>query len=349
MSFSRPALAELINRTRNDIISRLPDPDVLRRNNADVYARALSGLSHGLYGYLDWLSRQLIYDTADTDYLDRWASIWGITRKAATTAGGNITLTGSNGVTVPAGTELAAFDGVLYATQADATMASGTASVAVLAVATGAAGNRATGQLLTLQTAPEGVNSTATAGALTGGADVETDDALRGRLLARIKRPPQGGAKADYEGWALEVTGVTRAWVYPLELGAGAVTVRFMMDDTYADGIPLSGDVSAVAAHIDPLRPVTAAVTVVAPVAAALNFTIAGLSPATTAVKAAVGQELRDLIAREAEPGGTLLLSHIREAISIAAGELDHSLTSPSANVTNTTGHITTMGTITWT
>ena len=37
-----------------------------------------------------------------------------------------------------------------------------------------------------------------------------------------------------------------------------------------------------------------------------------------------------------------------REAISIAAGEVDNVLTSPSANVTNTTGAITIMGTITW-
>ncbi len=100
-------------------------------------------------------------------------------------------------------------------------------------------------------------------------------------------------------------------------------------------------------ARIGDRRPVCADVTVAAPIAAPLDLTIT-LTPSSDAVKAAVEAELRDLIARETEPGGTLLLSHIQEAISIAAGETDHVLTAPSANVTPAAGHITTFGAITW-
>ncbi len=89
--------------------------------------------------------------------------------------------------------------------------------------------------------------------------------------------------------------------------------------------------------------------TVVAPIAVPLNFTISGLNPSNQTVKDAIAAELADLLAREAAPGGTILISHIREAISVAAGEYDHVLTSPSANVTHTTGQIAVMGTITWT
>jgi uncharacterized phage protein gp47/JayE len=348
MAFNRPSLLDLINRTRNDIVSRLPGIDILRRHNAEVYARALSGAAHGLYSFIDWLSRQLIYDTAEGAWLERWATIWGITRKAAAVASGSVTFTGSNGAVIPSGAVLAAYDGVLYETTAEGTIASGSAVVAVVAASSGVSGNRATGQTFTLQSPISGVTASAVVGAMAGGTDIENDDSLRGRLLSRIKQPPQGGSKADYSTWALAVAGVTRAWVYPLELGAGTVTVRFMMDGTYADGIPLAGDVTAVAAYIDPLRPVTAAVTVVAPVAVPLDFTITGLNPSTAAVKAAITESLTDLIAREATPGGTLYLSHIREAISGAAGEFDHVLTTPAANVTNTTGNISTMGTITW-
>jgi uncharacterized phage protein gp47/JayE len=348
MAFNRPTLLDLINRTRNDIVSRLPDIDILRRHNAEVYARSLSGAAHGLYGFIDWLSRQLIYDTAEGKWLERWASIWGITSKAAASASGSVTFTGSNGAVILSGTALAAYDGVLYETAAEGTIASGSAVVSVAAVSAGIAGNRAAGQTFTLQAPISGVSASAVAGAMAGGADIENDDSLRSRLLTRIKQPPQGGSGADYVAWALEVPGVTRAWIYPLELGAGTVTVRFMMDGAYADGIPLVGDAAAVAAHIDPKRPVTAAVTVVAPVAVPLDFTITGLSPSTVAVKAAITLALADLIAREAIPGGTIYLSHIREAISGAAGEIDHVLTAPAANVTNTTGNISTMGAITW-
>ena len=348
MTYQRPALPDIITRMRDDMVSRMPNGEVLRRSNAEVYSRSLAGAVHGLYGYLDWIARQLIYDTADSDMLERWAGIWGLTRKVAGYASGPVTLTGLDGAIVPAGAFLTAYDGLQYQVFADATIVGGTAPATVYCETAGLIGNRPAGQTLNLQSAIAGVNTSAVAGALVGGAEIESDDSLRSRFLIRIKQPPMGGSKFDYVNWALAVAGVTRAWCYPTEGGAGTVTVRFMMDNTYANGIPLAGDVAAVAAYIDPLRPVTALVTVAAPVAVPLNFTIASLSPATAAVKAAVTENLTDLIRREAQPGGTLYLSHIREAISAALGEIDHSLTSPAANVVNTTGNITTMGTITW-
>jgi uncharacterized phage protein gp47/JayE len=165
-------------------------------------------------------------------------------------------------------------------------------------------------------------------------------------LLARIQQPPHGGADYDYVNWALEVAGVTRAWVYPMELGLGTVTVRFVRDND-ASIIPDAGEVAAVYDYIEARRPVTADLTVLAPVAVPLNFSIA-VTPNTAAVKAAVETELRDLLLREAEPAGTILLSHIREAISLAAGESNYTMTSPNADVTNTTGSMTTFGAITW-
>jgi uncharacterized phage protein gp47/JayE len=78
-----------------------------------------------------------------------------------------------------------------------------------------------------------------------------------------------------------------------------------------------------------------------------LNFNIE-LTPNSLTVKAAVEAELRDLLLREAAPGVTLLISHVREAISTAVGETDHVLISPTANQTYTTGQMPTFGSITW-
>ena len=344
--YSRPTLSEIVTRTRADLVSRLSADDILRRADADVYARVLAGLAHGLYGYVDWLANQIIYDTAEAEFLARWASIWGVTRKPASTATGSVTFAVSSGAVIPSGTLLQALDGVQYQTTADATVTVPTATASVAALVAAAAGNRTTGQTLTLTSPIVGVQSSATAGALTGGADLESDDDLRARLIDRIQQPPHGGDAHDYVTWALEVPGVTRAWCFPLELGEGTVTVRFVRDDD-ASLIPDAGEVAAVQAYIDALRPVTAAVTVVAPTAVPLAFSIA-VAPDTTAVKAAVQAELSDLIAREAKPGGTISLSHIRAAISAAAGEDNYTMSAPSADVTNTAGNMTTLGTITW-
>lgn len=347
MSFARPTLADLIQRVNNDVLSRLATDDVLRRADAQVYARVMGGVAHGLYGFIEWLSSQVIYDTAELEYLERWCSIWGVTRIPAAAATGSVTFAAQAGASIPAGTLLQALDGVQYALTADAIVSAPSATAPVAAVVAAAAGNRVTGQTLTLVSPVVGVQPTATAGTLSGGADLETDDALRDRLLARIQQPPQGGCATDYVAWALQVAGVTRAWVYAQELGIGTVTVRFARD-LDASPIPDAGEVAAVQAYIDARRPVTAQVTVVAPVAVPLNFTISGLTPSTAAVQAAVQAELADLLLREATPGGTLLLSHIRAAISAATGETDYVLTSPAANVVNTTGNMSTMGTITW-
>lgn len=348
MPFSRPSLSDLITRIRDGIFSRLSF-EQLRRSDAEVYGKELAGASHELHGHLQFIAQNVIYDTATSEYLDRWAGIWLTTpRIPAAAAVGNATFTGTNGTLIPAGSVLVSAAGVEYATDADATIAGGTALAAVTAITGGANTNLVAGSLLSLTTPIADINSTVTvdANALTQGADQEDDIKLRARLLARIQQPPHGGADYDYVNWALEVPGVTRAWVYPQELGLGTVTVRFVRDND-ASIIPDAGEVTAVYDYIEARRPVTANLTVVPPVAVPLNFTIA-VTPNTAAVKAAVETELRDLITRESEPAGTILLSHIREAISIAAGESNYTMTSPNADVTNTVGNMTTFGAITW-
>lgn len=346
--FNRPALADLIDRIRADVLQRLAAADPLRRADSEVYSRALAGGVHGMYGYLDWMSRQLMPDTAEAEYLDRWASIWlSIPRKAAVAATGTVAFTLQAGAVIPAGTVLRAFDGIEYQTTVAATVIGLAAAAPIVTLVAGIAGNRATGQTLNLASPITGVQTAAlTSGSIAGGAELESDADLRARILARIQNPPHGGVAFDYETWAKEVYGVTRAWIYPGELGSGTISIRFMRDGDI-NPIPDASAVAAVQAYIDARRPITAQITVVAPVAVPQNFSIA-LTPNTTAMQAAVTAALANLIQREASPGGTILLSHINEAIALSAGEIDHVLSVPAASVVSTTGNITTMATITW-
>lgn len=350
MAFQRPTLPELIDRIQADIEARLPGADPrLRRSLLGALAHAEAGAVHGLHGRLSYLADQILPDSADAEHLERWADIWGVQRKAASPAGGDVDFTGTDGSVIPEGTTLQRADGREYTTDAEATISSGSATVAVTAAEAGAGGNADAGTTLELTSPIAGVDSQATvaSGGITGGADRESDADLRARLGRRIRSRPRGGAADDYVTWALEVAGVTRAWVAPLALGPGTVTVRFMMDDTYDDGIPQSGDVDTVQAHIDEQAPVTALVTVAAPSPVALDPEIA-ISPDTTDVREAVEASLEDLLLRDGAPGVTLLESHIREAISLADGEDDHDLISPADDVAHAAGEIPVLGTITW-
>lgn len=350
MPFQRPTLTELVERSGQDFVSRLALAGAaLRRSVIGVLARVVAGAAHSLHGHLDYLAKQVFPDTSELEYLERQGALYGISRKAATFAVGDVTFTGTNGTLIPAGTVLQRSDALQYETDADATIASGTATAAVTALTSGDASNADAAVALTLVSPIIGVSSSATvaAGGLTLGSDQESDDDLRQRIKERIQFAPQGGAADDYVAWAKEVAGVTRAWTFPAELGAGTVTVRFVRDDD-ASIIPDAAEVTAVQEYIDERRPVTALVTVVAPVATPLNFTIA-VVPDTVATRAAVEAELRDLLNRdEIVPGGTLPLSQIRTSIGIAEGVTDYTLSAPSADVTRTTGQITTFGAITW-
>lgn len=351
MAFQRPSLTDLVAQVQSDIDVRLPGADSrLRRSALSVLAYVIAGTAHLLYGFIAWCARQILVDTAEAEILARHAGVWGVDRVAASFAAGPVTLTGLAASVIPAGTRLLRGDGAIYATQAEAVIAVNTVTVAVEAEVAGAAGNADAGVVLNLITPIAGVQSAAVvaAGGLTGGADEETDASLQARVLQRIRLPPHGGGSFDYVYWAKKVPGVTRVWEYPKALGLGTVTVRFMMDDTYADGIPQPADVAAVQAFIEGpyRRPVTAELFVVAPIADVLDVQISGLNPSTQAVRDAITASLRDLIRREAEPGGTILITHIREAISIAAGEYDHQLDVPAANVAHAAGHICVLGNV---
>jgi uncharacterized phage protein gp47/JayE len=353
MPFDRPTLAEVRDQIRRDFNARLPGADaLLRQSNLSVVADVVAGISYLHFGYQVWLSDQLFVDTCETAFLERWASIWGLTRKPAVAALGGVAVTGSPGATVPAGTEFQRGDRVRYQAPDGATLdGTGNATVAVEAESPGVAGDAATGTTVTTVGAIAGVTATGTVAApgIGGGADEETDDQLRLRLLARIQSPPHGGAAADYVAWMLEVPGVTRAWVVPRGQGGGTVVCYFAMDDAaHPHGIPTPADVAVVQAHLDTVRPVATQVFVLAPVAYPINVTIQTLTPDTPDVRAAVAAELTDTLYRHGAPGGTVYVSWLWEAVSLAAGEQHHTIAAPTANVTLAPSDLAVVGTVTY-
>ena len=350
VGFKRPTLDSLRRQIEADIAANLPQIDnLLPGTPLWAIQRALAGAVHIMHGRIDYAADQTNVLYAEDEYLDQWGVHWGITRKQATLAAGTATVEGTNGATIPTGTELRTTEsGLLYRTTASATVASGTATLALEAAEYGEAGNLAAGVSLGLVSPVAGVASRATVVTLDGGADIEGNTAYRARILARIHQAPHGGSAQDYVTWALEVPGVTRAWVYPNEAGPGTVVVRFMMDESYSNGVPLSGDVSDVLAYIEPRRPVCADVSVYAPSPFPVDVTVTALTPDNPEVRASATAELREMIKREGSPGGTLYQSWFWEAVSQATGGRHHIITAPSANITTASGQIPVLGTVTF-
>lgn len=345
MAFDRPTLRELITQMTTDA-EREAGAKQLRQSNLRVLPKVFAYACHGLYGFITWILKQLFADTAEAQYLERQASIQGIYRRAASKATGTLTVSYTEGATLPVGTIFMADDQTRYETTAEPEV--GSYAVPVQCLEAGTIGNREEGQTYTLVSPVTGVDAEAVGSEMAGGAEAESDGSLRERLLYRLRNPPRGGTATDYVAWAKEVPGVTRAWCFPKEQGIGTVVVRFATDELTDDGIPTSGMVQIVAYHIAESAPVTAATTVVAPVAKAVDFRIKDLIPDSESVRAQVEAELKSLFVREATPGEALLISHIRQAISSAAGEEDFELLEPTADVPADSTQLLVVGEVTY-
>lgn len=344
MPFETPSLPVLISRTQSDLAS-----ESLRRSDAQVLARTLSGTAYGLYGYLDWIADQILPDKADEETLERIAALrLNRPRNAAQPAEGSVNFSAAAGAVLDVDIVLQAGDGRMYRVTDGVTTVAGTNTTTIAAVEAGSLGNADAGLQLTLVQPVAGVTNAfaVIAPGLSGGIERESVESLRARVIRSYRVIPHGGSADDYETWALEFPGVTRAWCRGNYLGPGTVGL-FVMRDNDPVPLPNMAQLQEIKDYIEPLRPVTAELYLLAPVLKPVLYSIHPV-PDTTAVRAAITASLKDLHERESGLGNKLLISHIREAISGAAGETDHSLTVPAADVTSATNELLTFGGITW-
>ncbi|SOE85698.1 Uncharacterized phage protein gp47/JayE [Burkholderia sp. YR290] len=347
MPFQRKTLTTLITEVAADISSALEGADALLRMAVlKIVGKVQAAMCNLQFGYLDWISRQAVPFTAEDEYLEGWAALKDVYRKAATQAQLTAQFPGTTGKVLSAGTAVTRGDGVTYTTSTTGTVdGSGNVSVTIIADVAGSAGNADAGTSVSLSIAVDGIQQ---GGAITGtvesGADIEDNDDLRTRMLDAYQSTPQGGDVEDYVQWALAVAGVTRAWCAPNGFGAGTVVVYTMWDnaevahggfpqgtdgvsqnDKGPGGIPrgtvATGDQLVVADSIVTKQPVTALVYSCAPIANNLTITLSGLTAASTATRNAISAAVADVLFRNGDPrAGTINRDDISAAIRSVSG-----------------------------
>jgi uncharacterized phage protein gp47/JayE len=357
MPWSTPALRDVRALVRDSVNANLPGADANVPNSVlRVVSDAQGALAHLTLQYIDWLSLQLLPDTAEAEWLDRHGDIWlvnsdgSVGRKMPTLASGTADVTGTYGSILPQYSQMTYSTNIGYETLEQITVSDVPTPVSIRALDPGSIGNLPTGTAISLTNAPAGVDQLATVVSLDGGTDEETDDELRMRVLLRIREPPMGGDAKDYVQWALAVPGVTRAWCYPLEMGMGTVTVRFMMDHLRADngGFPTPDDVEAVAAYLDTVRPVAVKdFFVEAPIPNPINVHISWLDADTAAVRAAISESLLNEFFLRSTPGQTWYRAWSDEGIINAPGVNAYDLDASDQPMPDA-GHMPTLGDVTY-
>lgn len=358
MPFIPKSLPQWIAETQADIESRLPGSYArIQKKTLNAVAYAQAGVASGIEAKIAWYSRQIIPGTSEPEKLAEWCIAFKVPRKLASKASGLLPVTVTDAVIITAGTRWQRPDGMTVEVQSDtASSEAGQINVPVIALEAGAAGNTPVNVTFTIVTPQAGVQSTATTtSALTGGANIEPLSRWRDRLIFRFQYPPAGGTLPDYERWAMECAGVTRAWAYKRYNGAD-VGVTFVMDDNDPI-IPTQADVdriaSYIAGHRDPVtnqwtgQPLGPEVLTFAPNPVTVDHTV-WLSPSDATTQANVLTAINQFYEDNIIPGGTLVYSELAAAISDAAGVKDSKLVTPAENVTCNQGDLLVPGVTSW-
>jgi uncharacterized phage protein gp47/JayE len=329
---------------------------LIGNNVLRVMSDTQAGLCHLVLRFIEWVSRMLMPDTAESEWLDRHGDIWLVNadgtvgRKVATLAQGTVNATATRfGAVIPVGARLLFSEQEFEVLEQVTIYDSAPTPVTVRALDPGSAGNLPAGTNLNFINPPFGVDASTEVLLLEGGTETESDDNLRIRVLERIRQPPQGGAAHDYVRWAKAVPGVTRAWCAPNEMGMGTVTVRVLLDDLRADddGWPTEQDLQRDTAYIDTVRPVAVKdFWVLAPVKHTIDVFIRDLQPDTPDVRAAIEQSLHDLLFALAAPGQTIFAAWKYTAVMNAPGVVSFSLVTTTDDVMESMGHMAVLGDI---
>ncbi|RAA31136.1 phage tail protein [Burkholderia multivorans] len=333
MAATLKTLEEIRSDQLREIKNLLPDADVGWDSDHYVRASGTASAVEGLYSYQQWQTRQIFPDTADPEYLLRHAAMYGMSLKSAVAAGGTLKVSGTVGTNVPSGLQFNIGALSYVTTSSSQISADGTAIVTCSATASGASYNITAPVTVQLMAVPSGVQSQATLLTMRGGLDVETYSQLLARLLDRLQNPPGGGKESDYRIWAMEVAGITAAYVFPHRVAVGRVDIAVVS----GDGPASDDEIEAAQLNIDLKRPASCrAALVFSPDIVTIDHLIKAklsgiaiddLVTAITPQFAAYYNTLR--------PGDDLIKSRLESIVSDVRGVVDRQIVTPATNLTS--------------
>ena len=148
---------------------------------------------------------RVLLDTAEGEYLDRKALDYNETRNPAEAAVGTLLFSGEPGTAIPSGTEVLCGSMVFKTTSAAWISAEGFCEVGARCQTEGTVGNVAANSITVLRVAIDGVKSVTNTAPFGGGAQAESDDSFRNRILEKIRRPITSGNRNHFIYWAKQV------------------------------------------------------------------------------------------------------------------------------------------------
>lgn len=275
---------------RDELKSILPDENV-DQQDSDWWIRGavVGGVVSGIYADQRLIANDAFPQRARRDALEKFLETYfDGTFLPATESQGNVSVTGTIGSTIAAGTQLTYVpNGNSYQVTETTVLAATAESVPVMSVGTGQIQNLNDGANLIFPSPPSGINANALVdtGGISDARDAETDDEARARILLRIRAPLGVGRESDYIQYAKDASpSVTGASVVRYPFGLGTVAVYITSGTTDIDTAVDNGDdisiipsdalIDTVQAFLQVNKPVTDCVTVLKPAELPIDVTV---------------------------------------------------------------------------
>lgn len=217
MAFRIPTTQEIFDVLLANIETRINQTSpLLPRAFNRVISAAVALVITGLYKFGAERAAQSLAVTATGIDLENIGADRGVVIQDAVAAVITADITGTNGTIIPATVSFTATpNGLRYFPDASATIAGGVASLSLTCEQTGAVGNLAVSDTLSIGAQIAGASSVATVtGTTTTGADKEQQETFRASVLTAQRVTTGGGNYADYRIWSEETPGVRRAYPY---------------------------------------------------------------------------------------------------------------------------------------
>lgn len=204
----------------------IANPNISENSDYWVQAVALSDQITTLFNNIEVAADQLMPDTATEADLDRLLAMFGLSRRPAGSATGQLIITTSSPTFVPTNAELINSVGASYQVRTGGTYNNGDI-IDIISKDPGTKANLLNGSILTWVSPPFATQSTATVSrAITGGVDAEDDETARARLLSRLAHPPGSGNWQQVAELAESTDPVVqKAFVYPAANGPSTVHI----------------------------------------------------------------------------------------------------------------------------
>lgn len=228
------------------------------------------------YFELDLIKDAVFAGTSWGEYLTAKCSDFGIDRKLAVKAHGEVTVKGTQNAWIPINSLFQSTSGYKFYTTVESYIGdSGSAIISIEAEKPGTEYNLEANTITLIPMSIGGVSAVNNDKPTIDGFDEESDEALYQRYSDFIRLPATSGNIYHYNLWATSVSGVGGCRIKDLVNGAGTVGVAIVD----SNGDKASTDlINKVKAYIELKRPVGAKVIVTTPEIQPINITIKGLT-----------------------------------------------------------------------